>query len=124
MNKTIVKLKKWLILPLFLVILTACEKVVFEPVEIPTVDVSYSADIQPIWDAKCTSCHPPTKDLDLNAAYSYNKLVPDYVTVADSANPENSKLYRKLVSTSHAPRSSDLEKATVQKWISQGVPNN
>lgn len=124
MNKTMVKLKKWLILTLFLAIISACEKVVFEPIEIPTEEVSFAADIQPIWDAKCISCHPPTKDLDLTAVNAYNELVPDYVTVADSANPENSKLYRKLISSSHASKTSDPEKATIQKWISQGVPNN
>jgi len=124
MNKTMVKLKKWLILTLFLAIITACEKVVFEPIEISNDDVSYATQIQPIWDAKCISCHPPTKDLDLTAVNAYNELVPDYVTVADSANPENSKLYRKLISSSHASKTSDPEKATIQKWISQGVPNN
>ena len=124
MNKTMVKLKKWLILTLFLAIITACEKVVFEPIEISNDDVSYATQIQPIWDAKCISCHPPSKSLDLTPANSYNELVPDYVTVADSANPDNSKLYRKLVSSSHTPRTTDLDKATIEKWISQGVPNN
>ena len=124
MSKTTIKLKKWFIPPLFLVIVTACEKVVFEPIEIPTEEVSFAADIQPIWDAKCVSCHPPTKDLDLTENQAYDELVPDYVTVADSADPTNSELYRKLVGSSHASRTSDLEKATIQKWISQGVPNN
>jgi hypothetical protein len=124
MSKKICKQKKLVILPLFLVIVAACEKVVFEPVEIPTEEVSFAADIQPIWDAKCVSCHPPTKDLDLTENQAYDELVPDYVTVADSADPTNSALYRTLVGSSHASRTSDAEKATIQKWISQGAPNN
>jgi len=124
MNKIICKAKKWVFLLLSLVIMAACEKVVFEPVEIPTDEVSFATDVQPIWDAKCVSCHPPTKDLDLTASQAYDELVPDYVSAADSADPTNSKLYLKLVGSSHASRTSDPERATIQKWISQGAPNN
>jgi hypothetical protein len=116
--------KKWLFLPLFLFLLAACEKVEFEQVVIPNDDLSYSLDIQPIFDDKCVSCHPPTKGLDLNGQVSYNELVPDYVTVADSANPTGSELYRKINGSSHASRTSDIEKQKIEKWISQGVPNN
>ena len=116
--------KAWLILLMSLLILGSCEKVVFEPVVIPDDDVSYAIDIQPIWDLNCTSCHPPTKELDLNAETSYDELVPDFVAVADSANPEESSLYRKLNGSSHMPRTSSVEKQVILKWISQGVPNN
>lgn len=44
--------------------------------------VSYAADIQPIWDARCTlACHEPsgsgflTTGLDMTAAVSYSQLV-------------------------------------------------
>jgi hypothetical protein len=116
--------QKWFFLPLFMLLLAACEKEVFETVVIPNDDLSYSLDIQPIFDDKCVSCHPPTKGLDLNEPVSYDELVPEYVTVADSANPRGSKLYSKINGSSHASRTTDIEKQKIEKWISQGVPNN
>ena len=117
------KRRKWIFLPLLLAALAACEKVVFEPPEV-TEEISYATDIQPIWDAKCVTCHPPTKGLDLNAENSFNQLVPEYVAPADSTDPENSDLYRKLTGSSHVSRTGDLEKATILKWIKQGAPDN
>ncbi len=108
---------------LLLATMAACEKVVFEPPEV-TQEISYATEIQPIWDAKCVDCHPPTKGLDLTAENSFNNLVPEYVAPADSADPENSDLYRKLTGSSHVSRTSELEKATVLKWITQGAPDN
>jgi hypothetical protein len=116
--------QKWFFLPLCMLLLAACEKEVFEPVVIPNDDLSYSIDIQPIFDDKCVSCHPPTKGLDLTEPVSYDELVPEFVTVADSANPRGSKLYSKINGSSHASRTSDIEKQKIEKWISQGVPNN
>jgi hypothetical protein len=113
---------KWLYLPLFIVLLAACEKVAFEPVIIPEDDLSFAIDIQPIMDSKCVSCHPPSKGLDLTVTSAYDELVPAYVTIADSANPEKSSLYRKLTGTSHESRTSEYEKQIILKWISQGIP--
>lgn len=115
---------KWFILPLFVVFLASCEKVQFETPVIPNDTVYYSATVQPILDNKCVSCHPPAKGLDLNAPTSYNALVPDWVSATDSTNPEGSRLYVKLIGTSHTSRTSDLEKLKIGKWISQGAKNN
>lgn len=113
-----------MILPLSLLILAGCEKVAFEPVEIPNTDLSFSLDIQPILNSNCISCHPPTKGLDLTASNAYASLVPKFAAPADSANPEGSKLYVKLTGNSHSPRTGDIEKQKIVKWISQGVPDN
>jgi hypothetical protein len=118
------KLGKWLILPLCLIFTVACEKVQFEPVVIPDTDLSFETDIQPILTAKCVECHPPSKSLDFNPAFAYDAIVPEFATEADSANPQGSKFYQKLAGSSHAPRTSDVEKQKFLKWISQGVPNN
>jgi hypothetical protein len=118
------KIRKWLILPLCLIFTVACEKVQFEPIVIPNTDLSFANDIQPILTSNCVECHPPTKGLDLNAATSYAALVPKFVAVADSANPQGSKLYQKLIGSSHSPRTNDVEKQEILKWISQGAPNN
>jgi hypothetical protein len=115
--------RKFWLLHFLLLFIASCEKVILPP---PTVadEVKFKVDIQPIFDNNCTSCHPPTKGLDLTADYSYNELVPKFVTIADSANPDGSKLYVKIIGTSHSPRTSELEKLKIKKWISQGVPNN
>jgi hypothetical protein len=119
------KQRKWLCLPLFLLILTGCEKVVYEPVVITNDTIYFAKDIQvPILQEKCTSCHPPTKGLDLNASTAYDALVPKYAAPADTSNPEGSKLYIKLTGTSHSPRTSDPDKQKILKWISQGVLDN
>jgi hypothetical protein len=115
---------KWFILPLFVVFLASCEKVQYETPVIPNDTVYFSTAVQPILDNNCVSCHPPAKGLDLNAATSYGELVPAYVSAADSANPEGSKLYVKLIGTSHTARTSDLEKLKISKWISEGARNN
>lgn len=118
------QMMKWFMLPLFVFFLASCEKVQYETPVIPNDTIYYSATVQPIWDANCVSCHPPTKGLDLNAATSYGELVPAFVSAADSSNPEAAKLMVKLNGTSHDPRTSDLEKQKIAKWISQGARNN
>jgi hypothetical protein len=123
MNKR--KQKKWLYMPLLLLILAGCEKVVYEPVVLPNDTIYFAKDIQqPILQPKCVTCHPPTKGLDLNAATAYDALVPKFAAPADSSNPEGSKLYIKLTGSSHSPRTNDNDKLIILKWISQGVRDN
>lgn len=114
--------RKWLFLPLILLFAIACEKVVFEPVEIPNEDLSFAVDIQPILSSNCVSCHPPTKGLDLNPGTAYEALVPEYAEPADSVDPARSKLYLKLTGASHNPKTSDVDKQYILTWIEQGVP--
>jgi hypothetical protein len=124
MNMEKRKQSKWLILPLCLLFTVACEKVQFEPVVIPNTDLSFANDIQPILTSNCVECHPPTRGLDFNPANSYESLVPEFAAAVDSTNPQGSKLYHQLTSSSHTPRTSDIEKQKILQWISQGVPNN
>ncbi len=44
-------------------------------VTIPVKAPAYGTDIQAIWNARCTSCHPSSAQLDLTAAQSYGQLV-------------------------------------------------
>ncbi len=74
--------------------------------------VSYAADIQPIWDARCTlACHEPsgsgflTTGLDMTAAVSYEQLVdvmstgvPSMVRIAPG-DLAGSYLWHKLKNT-------------------------
>ena len=83
----------YLFLVLFgIIFFTSCEYETIQPEAAPTDQISYSADVQPIWDAKCVGCHgqgltPP----DLRASVSYNSLIDGgYV---NTATPSSSLIY-------------------------------
>ena len=113
---------------LFAVVLTgillfgSCEKVVFPPVEIELPDtVSYSLDIQPVWDNKCVSCHNGSRDPDLRPDVSYDALWDGgYINVDQ---PEESELMKKLYG-SHDSRATEGEKQLILAWIEEGAKNN
>lgn len=110
-----------------------------------TVDVQvkapgYAADIQPIWDAHCTSCHPSDAQLDLTAGNSRTQLVdvPQVTTGAcaaekrvDSVAPASSSLLGWVLGTScgeqmpvgAAPLSA-AELIRIQSWVLGGAANN
>ena len=99
----------------------SCEKVVFPPVEIELPDtVSYSLDIQPIWDNKCVNCHDGGRDPDLRPENSYASLSGGYINVDE---PEESELMKKLYG-SHDSRATDAEKQLILAWIDEGAKNN
>ena len=101
-------------------LLSSCEKVVYPPIEAPT-DVSYSADIQPIFDAKCISCHAGSLSPDLTPEVSYEELMNGgYV---DTINPPNSLLMQQLYG-SHDARATETEKQSILVWIEGGALNN
>ncbi len=86
--------------------------------------VSYAADIQPIFNARCVSCHPSDAGLNLT---SYSRVMSSGKIVAgDSAA---SKIYR-VVSGSNPsmpPSGSPLTAAQVKAlkdWIDAGALNN
>jgi hypothetical protein len=100
----------------------SCEKVVYPPIEVPDT-VSYSVDIQPIWDTKCVECHdggfPPP---DFRPDKSYESLMEgDYV---DTLNPAESTLMIKLNTSPHDARATEAEKQTILVWIEQGALDN
>lgn len=98
----------------------SCEKVVYPIPELPDT-VSYSLDIQPIWDNKCVSCHSGSRDPDLRPENSYASLINGgYV---DTDNPEDSELIKKLYG-SHDSRATETEKQVILLWIEEGAKNN
>jgi hypothetical protein len=102
--------------------ISSCEKYTFTPPKISTVDtVHFSADIQPIFNANCITCHGATKAPDLREGKSYAALTKGgYITPAN----ETCKLYTKMTSSDHYPRSSDTDKQKVLVWLNQGAKNN
>ena len=116
---------------LVLIALVGCYKDVTSPGQDPNAppqNVSYSGDIQPIFDASCTSsgCHDdkPSHAPALVPTKSYNALISGgYV---NTAVPTSSKLYTEVKSGSMPP-SGALKQSDIQKildWIRLGAPNN
>ena len=91
--------------------------------------VSYTKDIQPLWDQDCVSCHKSGATApDLSAANSYNALLVNNKYVIPG-NAAGSKLRKSLVGDGAAimPTSgqwNDSKIALVDKWINAGALNN
>lgn len=113
---------------LSLLILTGCfyDESLDETLPEDTV-VSYSLDIQPIFDNNCISCHPLivsppdlTEDNSYDAVISNNYIVPKDL--------DASILYQKLKGNPNImPPSGPLPKKEidlVKEWIEQGALNN
>ena len=91
--------------------------------------VSYSRDIQPLWDQDCISCHKPGVTApDLTTTNSYSALMTNNKYVIPG-NVVGSKLHKSLVAdgASIMPTEgkwSDSKIALVDKWINDGALNN
>ncbi len=119
----------FLILVLFTILISGCKYNFILPEE--TVEpnpggepVSFSKQVQPIFDAKCISCHKAGGTMpDLTAANSYSQVVPKNI----DATPENSKIYTfpSPTTTLHAwKKYSSNEANLVLTWIKEGAKNN
>lgn len=110
---------------LAVIILVSCEYEKIEPivVELPDEPISYSSEIQPVFDAKCLTCHSSNKPV-LIAGQSYNNLISG--SYIDTDEPDDSELYEK-VSEGHPGGNNSLtaeELAKILKWIEEGAQNN
>ena len=91
--------------------------------------VSYSKDIQPLWDQDCVSCHKPgTTAPDLSAANSFLALTKNNKYVVPG-NAASSSLRKSLMGDGAAimptaGKWSDSKIALVDKWINAGALNN
>jgi hypothetical protein len=104
-------------------VLASCEKYTYMPEVINPVDsVHFQAEIQPIFNANCITCHNSIRNPDLRDGKSYESL-----TKGGFVNQpgETSILYVQLTTESaHIPRTSDAEKQKILIWINQGAKNN
>ncbi len=97
-------------------------------IPIPDV-VSYTKDIQPLWDQDCVSCHKPGATApDLSVANSYLALTKNNKYVIPG-NAASSSLHKSLVAdgASIMPTTgkwSDSKIELVDKWINDGALNN
>lgn len=102
------------------------DTLVEEPVqEIPNdpddpgyVEISFSNDIQPIFNNSCVSCHSAV-DPNLTSGNAYGNLVPEFVT---AGNSDASKLYTQVLSGHGGASNNDI--ALIKGWIDQGAKNN
>jgi len=110
-----------------LMLLSACEYDFIIPTPPPPPPpandtISFSQDIQPIFNAKCISCHAGSIDPNLITGKSYSALVPAYV-IANS--PETSDLY--IVCKPGGSMSSYTSAAhldLIKRWIFAGAKND
>ncbi len=110
----------------FFCIMYSCTYNEYIPEYIPPIDTtvvySFNDTIQPIFDAKCTSCHGTSGGINLEADFSYNNIVPDRI---NQAVPEESMIYEKPLPTgSHPAKYTGEESQLVLEWIKQGTKNN
>jgi len=110
-----------------LTLLTACEYDYIVPTPPPPViendTISFLSDIQPIFDAKCISCHSNSQKPLLTTGNSYNALMTGNYVVAES--PETSSLYTKCKpGGSMAPYTSSDRLLLIYRWINAGAKND
>src|SRR5678815_5686826 len=121
------KSKIFLVIILLFALITGCYDVV-KPADpnAPPQQVSYSGDLQPIWDDNCTTsgCHDGAHDPLLTPNESYNSLMSG--GFVNTAIPTESIIYQVLKDGAMPPTgklpSSDIQ--LVLDWIKTGAPNN
>jgi hypothetical protein len=93
--------------------------------------VSFSRDIQPIFDRKCASCHPAVYPyLDLRAGRSYAQLVGVSPPTAASyervvrGQPQLSYLLLHPVDPSRKGLLTAAERQLIIRWIAEGAKDN
>ena len=100
--------------------------------------ISFSKDIQPIFDRSCTDCHGGNAGLYLDEGESYANLVNVPATKGCTSemrvqpgNAEASVLYKRVSGTScgtqmpkKSPPLSAEEIDAIRRWIDAGAPNN
>ncbi|BAX82173.1 cytochrome c family protein [Labilibaculum antarcticum] len=88
----------------------------------PDQEISFSADIAPIFTSNCVSCHDGGTDPDLQADKAFDALTNGGYINVDV--PASSSLYEKLNEGSHNTRASAAEKQLILEWITRGANNN
>jgi hypothetical protein len=96
-----------------------------------TEPVSFVGDVQPIFDRKCTSCHPASYPyLDLRRGRSHDELVRALAETAPAfervlpGRPELSYLLTHPPDPSLEGLLTQAERRTIATWIRQGAHDN
>ncbi len=93
--------------------------------------VSFGGDVQPIFDRKCTSCHPVAYPyLDLRPGRSYTQLVGVVSPLAPAfervlpGRPDLSYLLTHVPDPSRRHLLSSRERRVIARWIARGARND
>lgn len=93
--------------------------------------VSYQSDIQPIFDAKCLSCHPAAfPSLDLRQGRSYRQLVRAGATLRPAfervipGRPDLSYLLLHVPDPRFRSVLDETDRDLIARWIEQGAKDN
>jgi hypothetical protein len=105
-----------------IVYFVSCEKYSYEVKPIVEIEnVSYSQDVQPVFNAKCVSCHGGSISPNLSQGNSYKSLAEgDYLTQPVESN----KLYKTVADNLHSSFTNQEEKSILFSWILQGAEDN
>ena len=109
-------------------VITGCYYDVVQPIDPnkPPEYVSFSGDLQPIFDQNCNTsgCHDGSHSPNLKAEVSYNELVTG--GFVNTTIPEKSTLYT-VLQGGIMPPTGKLPPDEIQQvldWIKLGAPNN
>lgn len=102
---------------------SSCEKYSYtEPPVDPNAVWHLQADVQPIFNSNCITCHGGTLSPDLRSGKSFLALTKGGFVKKPG---ETSILYHQITTNSdHIPRTSPNEKLKILYWINQGALNN
>jgi len=100
------------------------------PEEIVPDQVSYSTNIQPLWNSSCVECHSGNIAPDLRAGNSYESLMNGGFVIP--SNADESELYLSLFEGTGVslmpPKPNgpwpDGNRNLVEAWINQGAKDN
>jgi len=98
---------------------------VVDPSDPDAPEVSFAGEIQPVFTAKCASCHNTGGQLpDLSQGNAYASInTSRYI---NATTPETSLIYTRPhpSNTDSHPKYSEAEAALLLTWITQGAKNN
>ena len=125
------KLNKLIAIFFVLFFFSACTKdlVVPDPPAVPIKpapgQISYAGAIQPIFTAKCVSCHGAGQNAPVLAAGSSYMSLKTINGMIDTDVPANSNLYKKMFTGgSMASHCTVADADSVLRWITEGANNN
>jgi hypothetical protein len=95
------------------------------PTDCPTgtPDMSFSGDIQPIFNNNCVSCHSGSTSPDLSPGISFTELTEGGYVDNPQEEPCETALYQVLTDT-HIDRASEEEVFKILGWIQDGAEDN
>ena len=90
----------------------------------PVDSVSFATEVFPIFDAKCSSCHPTLHAPDFSSVSNAHTSLTENSYV-DTDTPANSLVITKITSGDHNATSyTTAEQTSILTWITQGAKNN